>query len=342
MRLPVYRKGMPIATAEQRREAFAGMVSASFVVIDLMRGVLSERFLQTMHLRIHDAGFVERGKALQQPSAENLMFDSSRLLPADSRPAAPAVEKSASLTRIGALEVGGRRWNLHFRARETFVAASDRPLPWIVFLLGALITALLTGLVWALATSGRRAIYLAERITQDLRRSDTERKDLERRFELTFNHAAVGIVHSSLERRILLANQKFLDMTGYTLEELQRLPPAGLGDPKDVASDAELEQQLLAGKIDTYLSEQRYIGKNGNVIWTKRTTSVARGADGAPQYYIRVVEDVTETRMSEARNALCSRTPWSGSRASTHGAGRRQPEILRHARLTRAVMARPS
>src|SRR6185436_10334903 len=29
--------------------------------------------------------------------------------------------------------------------------------------------------------------------------------------------------------------------------------------------------------------------------------SVARGADGAPQYYIRVVEDVTETRMNEAR-----------------------------------------
>jgi len=301
MRMPVYRKGMPAGTVEQRREAFSGMVSTSFVAIDLMRGVLSERFLQTMHLRIHDAGFVERGQALQQPSAENLMFDSSRLLPADSRPASPAAGKSAKLTRIGALEVGGRRWNLHFNARENFVAASDRLLPWIVFLLGTLITVLLTGLVWSLATSGRRAIYLAERITQDLRRSDTERKDLERRFELTFNHAAVGIVHSSLERRILLANQKFLDMTGYTLEELQQLPPAGLGDPKDVASDAELEQQLLAGKIDTYLSEQRYIGKHGNVIWTKRTTSVARGADGTPQYYIRVVEDVTETRMSEAR-----------------------------------------
>ncbi|MBI2508632.1 MAG: CHASE domain-containing protein, partial [Betaproteobacteria bacterium] len=52
MRFPVYRKGMPHATVAQRREAFTGMVSASFIVIDLMRGVLSEPFLQKIHVRI--------------------------------------------------------------------------------------------------------------------------------------------------------------------------------------------------------------------------------------------------------------------------------------------------
>ncbi len=129
----------------------------------------------------------------------------------------------------------------------------------------------------------------------------TERKDLERRFELTFDYAAVGILHTSFDRRILLANRKFLDMTGYSLEELQQLPPAGLGDPRDVASDADLEQQLLEGKIDTYLAEKRYIGKHGKVIWARRTTSVARSTDGTPQHYIRVVEDVTETKLNEER-----------------------------------------
>src|SRR5262249_31761648 len=54
----------------------------------------------------------------------------------------------------------------------------------------------------------------------------TERKDLERRFELTFNYAAMGILHTSLDQRMLLANRRFLDMTGYTLEELQQKPTA--------------------------------------------------------------------------------------------------------------------
>ena len=135
------------------------------------------------------------------------------------------------------------------------------------------------------------------RIIEDI----TERKDLERRFELTFNCAAVGILHTSLDRRMLLANKRFLDMTGYSLEELQNEPTAKIIVPDDVDSDAGFEQQLLEGKIDTYQSEKRYLGKHGRVIWTKRTTSVARSADGTPQYYIRVIDDVTETKLNEER-----------------------------------------
>ncbi len=126
-------------------------------------------------------------------------------------------------------------------------------------------------------------------------------RENERRFELTFNNAPVGILHTSLERRILLANQKFLDIIGYTLEELQQMPAAGLSHPEDVASDAHLEEQLLKGTIDTFASEKRYISKHGRVIWTRRTTSVARDTAGAPQYYIRVIDDVTETKLNEER-----------------------------------------
>jgi hypothetical protein len=80
MRLPIYRQGMPLDTAAQRREAFTGVVSASFVVIDLMRGVFGEQFLQNVRVRIHDAGFLDGTEGLQPPSAQNLMFDSDRLL----------------------------------------------------------------------------------------------------------------------------------------------------------------------------------------------------------------------------------------------------------------------
>ncbi len=422
MRLPVYRKGMPLATVAQRREAFTGMVGAAFIVIDLMRGVISEQFLQKIQVRIHDAGFLDNPNGLQPPTAENLMFDSNRLLDAASLQQTSSDGELSGLASMSSLDIGGRRWNIYFSARQEFIASSDRWLPWVALFGGITISLLLFGLIRSLATAGERAAALAAGITKDLRQSEaslaaaqrmtqeliealpnpiffkgtdgrylgvnkawekffgvpretfigktvhdlypndpeiakrlhaddqvlwghpgtqvyetvittpdgqlhdaiyykatftgadggvagligtiidiTERKDLERRFELTFNYAAVGIVHTSLERRILLANRKFLDMTGYSLEELQQMPAAGLSHPEDVTSDAHLEQQLLEGKIDTFLSEKRYIGKHGRVIWARRTTSVARSADGTPQYYIRVVEDVTETKLNEER-----------------------------------------
>ena len=412
LRLAVYHDDMSGKTREQRRIAIKGIVSATIQARNLVGDILRQATSSQIALSIHDKGTTTRAADAGFDAGGDLLFASD-----------PPPEQAALFKESMPFEVGGRLWRLDFAApQEAFLTTTASMLPWVVLLGGLMISALISGLVRSLATSGERAKRLAENITQDLRKSEaelaaaqrmtqemiealpnpiffkatdgrylgvnkawekffgmprealigrtvhdlyphspevadrlhamdqvlwdrpgsqvyemaittpdrqhhdviyykatftradasvagligtiidvTERKDLERRFELTFNHAAVGIVHSSLDRRILLANQKFLDITGYTLEELQRLPPAGLGDPSYIASDADLEQQLLAGKIDTYLSEQRYISKQGRVIWTKRTTSLARSADGTPQYYIRVVEDVTETRMSEER-----------------------------------------
>src|SRR6185436_3217250 len=59
MRGAIYRNDMPVDNVEQRRAALTGVVSASFVVIDLMQGVLSESFLRKLRVRIHDAGFLD-------------------------------------------------------------------------------------------------------------------------------------------------------------------------------------------------------------------------------------------------------------------------------------------
>src|SRR5687767_8826111 len=118
-------------------------------------------------------------RGLQPPSAENLMFDSDRVLPAGSL-RKNSSGKLTSLTDTAGLEVGGRRWNLHFSAREGFIAPAERLLPWLIFLVGAVISWLLFGMIRSLATSGRRAVYLAERITRDLRESEASLAEAQR------------------------------------------------------------------------------------------------------------------------------------------------------------------
>jgi PAS domain S-box-containing protein len=127
----------------------------------------------------------------------------------------------------------------------------------------------------------------------------TERKAAEERFRDTFEQAAVGIIHTSLDRRYLVINQKFCDIVGYTRDELMRMDTGMLSHPDDRGDDREQRTQLLAGNIETYTAEKRFLRKDGAVIWVSRTISLARDDAGQALYFIRVIEDITARKQME-------------------------------------------
>jgi diguanylate cyclase (GGDEF)-like protein/PAS domain S-box-containing protein len=126
-----------------------------------------------------------------------------------------------------------------------------------------------------------------------------ERVELEERFRATFDQAAVGIMHSSLDRRILKVNRKFCEMVGYSAEEIQQGSVQRIHHPEDTNADQPLEKRLVAGEIDTYSFEKRYVRKDGSVFWADRTVSLARDAEGRPKYFIRVIVDISERKHAE-------------------------------------------
>ncbi len=53
-------------------------------------------------------------------------------------------------------------------------------------------------------------------------------------------------------------------------------------------------------EIDHYAMQKRYIRKDGDIVWANLTVSLARKPDGTPDYFISVIEDVTDRkRMSD-------------------------------------------
>jgi PAS domain S-box-containing protein len=126
-------------------------------------------------------------------------------------------------------------------------------------------------------------------------------KVAEDRFRATFEQAAVGIVHTSLDYRYLAINQKFCDILGYTRDELMQMDTLAITHPDDREVDDDHREQLLAGKIETYTAEKRFVRKDGAVIWGNRTISLARDEAGQPLYFIRVIEDITERKDAEER-----------------------------------------
>ena len=118
-------------------------------------------------------------------------------------------------------------------------------------------------------------------------------------FEATFEHAAVGMAIVSLKGAWLRVNQALCNTVGYTREELSTLTFQHITHPDDLGPDLERMRQMLAGDIQNYSLEKRYIKKDGQIVWIKLTVGLVRKADGAPDYFVSVVENITEQKRAE-------------------------------------------
>jgi diguanylate cyclase (GGDEF)-like protein/PAS domain S-box-containing protein len=118
----------------------------------------------------------------------------------------------------------------------------------------------------------------------------------EARFRATFNQAAIGIVQTTLDGRFLAVNQRMCEMLGYTAEEMLAMNRIDISHPDERASSAERRAQLLAGNSLPAAVEKRYLCKDGSLIWVAVSAALVRDANGAPEYFVNMVECITERK----------------------------------------------
>ncbi len=119
-------------------------------------------------------------------------------------------------------------------------------------------------------------------------------------FRSTFEQAAVGIAHVELDGRFMRVNLKLCDMLGYTRDELLAMTVVDITHADERGIDSQRRARMIAGQLATYSVERRCLRKDGTVIWVERTVSLVRDAAGAPVYYIRVMNDITERKRAES------------------------------------------
>jgi PAS domain S-box-containing protein len=120
----------------------------------------------------------------------------------------------------------------------------------------------------------------------------------EERFRATFEQAAVGVVHTGIDGHFMRVNQKMCDITGYSREELLELTYMEITFPDDIEKDLVNTKKLVDGLIQTYSTEKRYIRKDGSLVQVNITSSLF-SKNGQPQYYITIVQDITERKRAE-------------------------------------------
>lgn len=127
-------------------------------------------------------------------------------------------------------------------------------------------------------------------------------RESEARLRATFEQAAVGIAHVGLDRRLLLANDKFREILGLEREQLNSLLAGASPLENSGWSEPALEAKLLSGERAAISAERRRHMPDGRSAWINVTASVVRKDNGSPDYFIVVVEDITQRKALEEKS----------------------------------------
>lgn len=273
IRVPVFD---PMADTPARR--FTGAVAATLRVYDMVNGLERQGFLQGIAVSMVDNGPVRADPSDATP----------RSLLALTAPALPQ-----SRPHVRDVRVHDRFWRLTFYPTQSFLTPAESRLPLVAGLAGALVSLLLAAVVGLLVRQRGLALVRAE-MSEDAHRVS------EARFSALFNQTSVGVAtldpNTGQFRRV---NQRYADILGYTVDEMQTLDFQRLTAPPDLANEITLLQRLHNGEVPQYRLEKRYIHKDGHMVWCDVTVSPLWARGASTGVYMAVAQDITARKHME-------------------------------------------
>jgi len=121
----------------------------------------------------------------------------------------------------------------------------------------------------------------------------------ELRFRKIFEEGPFGMTLVNKELQILIANNLFCEMIGYTEDELRHLTFKELSNPDDFRLDFPNIKKIIAGELSVYKTDKRYIRKDGQEIWVSLTVTPTFDDNKQFLYNVAIIEDITNKRKAE-------------------------------------------
>ncbi|HEY7228789.1 MAG TPA: PAS domain S-box protein [Pseudolabrys sp.] len=143
-----------------------------------------------------------------------------------------------------------------------------------------------------------------KRMDNALERSKLQALEQEQRIAATYEHAAIGISEIAPDGRFLRVNEAICAITGFSRDHLLANKLFTHTHPADADPDRQAFRKQVAGELDFYSIEKRFIRRDGHVIWISVRSSPVRDVNGRLLYLVRVVQDVTERKAAEQRQRL--------------------------------------
>lgn len=148
--------------------------------------------------------------------------------------------------------------------------------------------------VLGLAGELAKVILLARDITTDkLERLETEGK-------LSAINRAQAVIEFDLTGKVLTANENFLTLMGYRLEQIRGMHHRLFVDPEDAAKQdyQNFWERLSRGEF--FSGEYKRIGNGGQEVWIQATYNPVLNPRGQPIKVVKIASDITQAKLHNA------------------------------------------
>ena len=263
--LPIYRKGVPLNTVEERRSGLLGFAYSPFRADDLMRGIFKDSTKDT-EVEIFDGA----------PRPENLLFASE-----------PTPRAAVHLTEQP-VRIAEHIWTVRFRSSRDFEATTQSDHPRLILAGGVILDLLFFALLYMHARHHRRMAAVADELE--------ERRE---RFEALVENVP-GMVFQAepaFPRRLLHVSRGIEALTGETMSGFMsgERTLAQLVHPDDLPHVSSAIAEAIARR-ETYQIEYRI---KGGGLWVSERGRASFDDAGQPAWIDGVIVDVSKIKRAE-------------------------------------------
>ncbi len=152
---------------------------------------------------------------------------------------------------------------------------------WLIYLLLGLVALIISALLW---------LWLLRR---QVRQRTAALLNAQEVYRSTFIEADVGILHIDSEGRLIRVNPSFCNFIGYDEQSLLEKNISEIVNPEDRQVSRELIQDLIEGKRASCKLDERYIARDGSILWGHLSISGIRDSSGDISYIVAIIEDIT-------------------------------------------------
>jgi len=147
----------------------------------------------------------------------------------------------------------------------------------------------------------RQAQSKLTKMSEQLLKFNKELKENQELLRINFEESKIGIIFNDTDGNIIKVNSSIADMLGYTIKELLNKNINDIIYEKDFNKNKKYRKQLLNSSLKTINFQNRYMHKNGNIIWVNINSFLACDNKGNLLYILSHVENITEKKNAELK-----------------------------------------
>ncbi len=124
----------------------------------------------------------------------------------------------------------------------------------------------------------------------------------EERFRGIFENGPLGMVIFDPDTlRVVEANERFAELLDYGADQILGAGVLDWTAPAEASAARAMLQQVVSGVRPHATQESRFLTRSRAVLWAQVTWVVIRDSEGAVQYGVEMIEDITDRRSVEER-----------------------------------------